>query len=198
MFASLRTTPPDVKPCYKIPQGDILSFHPTLLLLPVGFITGYYFFSTYWVPRILLTLKARHWVTQFQVLPVGFLLPGGEWPEIFLMFVQFGGLVLLVSQLGVAAPTETLSPPEQPATPVVALTTPADTKVHLWRTIREYFGYRPRAVVLATLTANVLQGCTFYTPGGKTFPTLVARLRQSLLAEIIRLSGTPGEELHLG
>jgi p-aminobenzoyl-glutamate transporter AbgT len=129
---------------------------------------------------------------------VGFLLPGGEWPEIFLMFVQFGGLVLLISQLGVASPTETLPQPERPVAPVVGLATPADTKVHLWRTTREYFGYRPRGALLVTVVVGVLQGCTFYTPGGKTFPTLVARLRQSLLAEVIRLSGTPGEELHLG
>jgi hypothetical protein len=128
---------------------------------------------------------------------VGFLLPGNAWPEIFLMFVQFSGLVLLVSQLGVSAPSETLGQPVRSTRSARALTTPADTKVHLWEFNRGYFGYRPRWVLLVITMGVVLGGCTFYTPGGKTFPTLVSRLRQSLLVEALRLSGLE-ENIQLG
>jgi len=120
---------------------------------------------------------------------VGFLLPGNAWPEIFLMFVQFSGLVLLISQLSLATPTETLGQPTKVVSSARGLTTPVDTKAHLWRINREYFEYRPRWVLLVTVAGSVLSGCTFYTSAGKTFPILVARLRQSLLAEVIRLSG---------
>jgi len=82
-----------------MPQADILSFHPTMLVLPVFFLGGYFFFATYWAPRIMLTFKARAWLTRFQVLPVGFLSSAEGWPEIFLMFIQFGGLLYFISTL---------------------------------------------------------------------------------------------------
>jgi hypothetical protein len=128
-------------------------------------------------------------MTQFQALPVGFLLPGNTWPEIFLMFVQFTGLVLLVSQLEITTTNETLGQPTGVSVSVHGLTSPGDTKVHLWGDTRDYFEYRPRWAVLTSTIGGVVSGCSFYTPVGKTFPILVARLRQRLLLEAIRLSG---------
>lgn len=153
-------------------------------MLPVGFIGGYYFFATYWAPRILLTLKARHWLTQFQVLPLGFLLPGDTWPETFLMFVQFTGLVLLLSQLQVVSVGSILSEATQVSRSLKVLATATDNKVQLWKTIRKGFFYRPRWSLLITTVGGVLGGFNFYTFSGKTFPILLIRLRECLLEQL--------------
>ena len=158
---------------------------------------GYFFFSTYWVPRIILTLKARNWVTQFQALPVGFLLSDNTWPEIFLMFVQFTGLALVVSQLSIIAVGFTLNKPNRSVLPTLLLLNSVDNKFFLWICQRDYVLYRPRWTLLTTTLGGVLSKCSFYTPGGRTFPALVLRLRKKLLREVLRLSGL-GQNIHFG
>lgn len=77
-----------------MPQGDIVGFSSTLLLVPIGFLLGYYFWITVWVPRLLLTLRARHWVTTYAV---GLAVDSSRvWPETTLMFIQFVGLLSLI------------------------------------------------------------------------------------------------------
>lgn len=173
-----------------MPQADVLSFGPTLLFLPVSFLGGYFFFLTYWVPRLMLTLKARAWLTGFEVrlLPLGALTPGTDWPEIFLMFLQFGGLLYFVSTLTLVA-----HPPEQKIFPLRGVTSstatfdlagggPAENFFLLWGTRRGTFLFRPAGAELTLLVGTLLGGFSFFAPG-KQFPLLGARLRGRLSRE---------------
>jgi len=181
-----------------MPQADILSFHPTMLVLPVFFLGGYFFFATYWAPRIMLTLKARAWLTGFRALPVGFLSPGEGWPEIFLMFIQFGGLLYFISTLSLVT-TPPADQKLQPLTyqpPRVASFEgvgglPVENFFLLWGTHREGFLFRPAAVELTHLVDRVLGGFGFYAPG-KQFPLLGVRLRGRLPREAQKLSSPAG------
>jgi len=47
-----------------MPQGDFATFPSTVLAVALSFIGGYLFFVGWWVPRVLLTFKARHWLSQ--------------------------------------------------------------------------------------------------------------------------------------
>ena len=164
-----------------MPQADILSFGPTLLFLPLCFLGGYFFFATCWAPRIILTLRARHWLTRWSVLAGG-LTPTEAWPELFLMFLQFGGLLFFVSSLTlVVSPTERLTPlvvvtPSVP-TPTQVGTLPVENFFLLWGTHREEFLFRPAGVELTYLVERVLGGFGFFNPG-KQFPSLGGRLRE--------------------
>lgn len=184
-----------------MPQADILSFHPTMLFLPLCFLGGYFFFVTQWVPRILLTLKARAWLTQFEtrttttaVFLVGTdFFPSTGWPELFLMFIQFGGLLYFVSGL-----TLVVHPDDQglqplrytpPATPTFDLVggLPVENFFLLWGTYREEFLFRPGAVELTHLVDKVLGGFGFFAPG-KQFPLLSQSLRTRLVCEAQKMS----------
>lgn len=182
-----------------MPQADILSFHPTLLILPVGFLGGYFFFVTHWVPRIMLTLKARAWLTRYAFFPAGGVLtftPPAGWPEIFLMFLQFGGLLFFLSGLTlVVHPPENKLQPLQwtpPGVPTLDLTggLPVENFFLLWGSHREGFLFRPAAAKLTHLVDHLLGGFTFYSPG-KQFPTLGGRLRERFAREVSQLSSTP-------
>lgn len=184
----------------RVPQADILSFGPTMVILPVCFLGGYFFFVTRWVPRLLLTYKARNWLTQFRVLPLGVLTPAGEgWPEIFLLFIQFGGLLFFISLLTLVTPPgeeQRLQPfrvtPPEVSTFEVLGGLPGENFFFLWGTHREELLFRPSGVELTSLLDRLLGGFTFYTPG-KQFPHLGAKLRQRLAQEATKLSLFTGE-----
>lgn len=178
-----------------MPQADILTFQPTLLLLPVIFLGGYTFFVTRWVPRIMLTLRARAWLTQVEATGVAALAvdAGAAWPEIFLMFVQFGGLVWVLSRLSLGGETPGLVPLRY--TPPPALTfanagaTPVENFFLLWGSARPGYLFAPAAAEVTAVVARVLAGFAFFSPG-RQFPTLVGHLRQRLARETPKLSAS--------
>lgn len=151
----------------------------------MAFLGGYYFFSTVWVPRLLLTLKARHWVTMWAGSAVG--VASEVWPEIFLMFVQFGGLTLVVWTLGIPATgTGALTlvhPPTRGASPFVSS---AAAAVAGWFTHRAGF-FATRGAYLTRAVELVLTGAPTATQPGKTWP----RLRPALVSG---LSGRLGPQ----
>lgn len=151
----------------------------------MAFLGGYYFFSTVWVPRLLLTLKARHWVTMWAAPAVG--VTSEVWPEIFLMFVQFGGLVLVVWTLGVSAPgTGALTLVHPPVRVAPSFTTPAAVAVAGWLTNRAGF-FATRGAYLTRAVELVLTGSAPTIQVGKTWP----RLRPALVSG---LSTRPGPQ----
>ena len=174
-----------------IPQGDLLTFGPTLLFLPIIFLGGYYFFSTIWVPRLLLTLKVRNWLTTVAATPLVVNSSEG-WPEIFLMFVQFGALIFLISRLSLVEASPTLVWTNPPSRVAPFLITPADNKLALWKNHREDFFFRPRGVKLTFLFENHLLGFQTNNSLGKTFPLLAQILQPQLM------SGLSEEESQLG
>jgi len=175
-----------------MPQADILSFRATLLLLPVVFLVGYYFFATVWVPRLLLTFKVRSWLTRVEAVAWPVLLTGTEaWPEIFLMFVQFAGLVWILSKLTLANPVPKLSTLTVWAPPTVGYPTvggaPVENFFHLWHTHRQTLFFAPAAAALTTTVTAVFLQFNFYSPG-KQFPFLLNRLRVRLSTAVSTLS----------
>jgi hypothetical protein len=131
-----------------------------------------------WVPRLLATLKARAWLTTYAAALV---VPAeAAWPEIFLMVVQFGGLVLVVWSLGL--PTENNSLTFTAPTPRVVpnFSTPAAEVVTRWTTQRESF-FTPRGALLTGVVHLVLGGSTSSSFSGKTWVTLREKLRPALL-----------------
>lgn len=160
-----------------MPQADILGFGPTLLVLPGLFLGGYFFFATTWAPRIMLTLRARAWVLS----GLAGVFPSAGWPELTLMFIQFGALLWFVSRLtlvsnpGVSLPG-VMSVPSRPVT----LGTPLEENFFLlWGVHREGYLFRPAAAELTRVFGGVLGGATFFAPG-RTIPQLTRRLRTRL------------------
>jgi len=168
----------------------LLSFGPTLLFLPLIFLGGYYFFATVWVPRLVCTLKARAWLTTYAV---ALAVPSEVWPEIFLMFVQFGGLVLVVWSLGLPAGETSALKFNTPAVREVAgFTSRGEALLFLWSHRRGEF-LTPRGVALTGLVNLVLGGAMgASTPVGKTWPTLREKLRPALLMSEARSPVHPG------
>lgn len=178
-----------------VPQADLLSFQPTLLLLPVSFLVGYYFFVTRWVPRVLLTLRARHWVTQVRAVGAAGLATPEVWPEIFLVFVQFAGLVYFLSRLTlVVHPDEGLTPlrytPPAEQTFARAGGAAVENFFFLWGHHRRSFFFAPAAAGLSTAVDRALAGFSFFTPG-KVFPLLGVVLKKKLARAGRSLSETP-------
>jgi len=50
-----------------MPQGDFSTFPSTVVSVAFTFVGGYVFFVGWWVPRLVLTFKARHWITNSSV-----------------------------------------------------------------------------------------------------------------------------------
>lgn len=181
-----------------MPQADILSFRATLLLLPVVFLVGYYFFATVWVPRLLLTYKARSWLTRVEATVWPVLLVGGEaWPEIFLMFVQFAGLVWILSKVTLNSSTPglpllTVWVPPTVGYPTVG-GTPVENFFHLWHAHRQTLFFAPAAVALTNTVNAVFVQFSFYSPG-KQFPFLLTRLRGRLSTTVSVLSSQHGRD----
>jgi hypothetical protein len=141
-----------------------------------------------WVPRLLCTLKVRAWLTTYAAALV---FPSEVWPEIFLMLVQFGGLVLVVWSVGLpTSSTEKLYFTTPVARQVGGFSTPGEVLVTQWVSRRENF-LTPRGATLAEVVHLVL-GATPVAAGGKTWFTLREKLRPALL-----MSETPGVN-HLG
>ena len=167
-----------------MPQADILSFQPTLLFLPVSFLVGYYLFVTRWVPRLLCTLKARHWLTGVTHAGAAGLVAPVEWPEVFLVFVQFAGLVYFLSRLTlVEGGTPGLTPLRYTPPPARTFARAGGAAVEnfffLWGHHRGSFLFTPAAAELSVVVDRVLGGFTFFTPG-KVFPLLGLVLRREL------------------
>jgi hypothetical protein len=182
--------------CRPVPQADLLSFQPTLLFLPVIFLLGYFFFVTYWVPRIVLTFKARAWLTRYQKslpLLVGVTSPEG-WPEILLMVVQFAGLVWVVTRLTLVTHSTEQTLISLKWTPPTAVTYaavgahPVENFFLFWKTHRETLFFAPAAAELTHLFDHLLGKFGFFTPG-KQFPLLNLKLKKTLAEETTRLSG---------
>jgi len=180
-----------------VPQADLLSFQPTLLFLPVIFLAGYFVFVTRWVPRILLTLKARAWLTRYDraVLLAG-LTTSDAWPELVLMAIQFAGLIWVVTRVTlVTEPTDRLVAlgwtPPAPVTLATAGAAPAENFFVLWRAHRAGLLFAPAATGLTRSVDRVLGGFGFFAPG-KQFPLLGAALKKTLAAEAARLSDATG------
>lgn len=168
----------------RIPQGDLLTFSPTLLFVPLTFLGGYYFFSTVWVPRLLLTLKARNWLTTWGAF---FLVSSEVWPEIFLMFVQFGGLIWVVWSLGLPATPgdEGLLLVSSVPTHVAGFTPGGEPLVVKWIENRGGF-FTPRGVHLTRVVELVLGGGAGPTRIGKTWPTARSGLLSALSLPLLR------------
>lgn len=167
-----------------MPQADISSFRATLLLLPIIFLVGYYFFATVWVPRLLCTLKARAWLTRVEAVAWPVTLTGGEqWPEIFLMFIQFGGLIWVISKVSLV--TTLVGLPKLTSLAIIPTGylgvggAPVENFFYLWNVNRQHFFFAPAGAALTITVVNVLQSFSFYSPG-KQFPFLLDRLRQRL------------------
>jgi hypothetical protein len=47
-----------------MPQGDFYTFSSTVFAVAFTFVGGYVFFVGWWVPRLVLAFKARHWLAQ--------------------------------------------------------------------------------------------------------------------------------------
>ena len=142
---------------------------------------GYYFFATVWAPRLLTTFKARHWLTTVAAAVVT---PTAEvWPEIFLMFVQFGGLTLVVWSVGVAAPAPAaLRAVDSPYRGVPLFIAPGAAPLGGWLSFRS-LGVAPGAARLTRAVSLVLEGGS--TPGavgGRTWPPLRRGLQARLSA----------------
>lgn len=163
-----------------IPQGDLLTFSPTLLFLGVTFLGGYYFFSTVWVPRLICTLKARAWLTTWSATLV---VSSEAWPEIFLMVVQFGGLLFLVWSLGVPGSNTTRLTLTNPNSSSVAVFFPSGVSLtEVWSHERPFF-LTPRGAQLTTLIKIVLTGGVSFSFGGKMWFSLREKLRSALMSE---------------
>ena len=139
---------------------------------------GYYFFSTVWVPRLLCTLKVRTWLTTYAAALV---VPSEVWPEIFLMLVQFGGLVLVVWSVGLPTGGSSGLTFTTPAVrPVGGFATPGATLLTQGVHCRGAF-LTPRGATLAGVVGLVLGGTFVPTGGVKTWLTLREKLRPALL-----------------
>jgi hypothetical protein len=165
------------------------------LFLPLVFLVGYFVFVTRWAPRIVLTLKARAWLTRYDraALLAG-LVSSEAWPELVLMAVQFAGLVWVVTRVAlVTAPTAGLAPLGWTApaeiTPARTGSVPVENFFVLWRQHRGGFLFTPAASSLTTAVDRVLGGFGFFAPG-KQFPLLGVALKKTLAAEAARLSGS--------
>jgi len=160
----------------------LLTFSPTLFFLPLAFLGGYYFFSTVWVPRLLLTFKARHWVTAWSSSAVG--VTSEVWPEIFLMFVQFGGLILVVWLLGVPTGTTTLTFVHPSVRNHFSFGTYRESVVAEWLHGRINF-FKPRGTRLTWVVELVLtSSVSTAVHGFKTWPRLRPALVSGLTTSI--------------
>lgn len=142
-----------------------------------------------WVPRLLTTFKARAWLyTAGATLVV----PAEAWPEIFLMLVQFGGLVLVVWSLGLptgGANSLTFTTPE--VRKVSSFTTPGENFLSLWVARRGSF-LASRGVTLAEVVGSSLGGVSTLPVGLKTWFTLREKLRPALLMSELPLNQPRG------
>ena len=162
-----------------MPQADLLTFRPTLAVLPVVFLVGYFWFATHWVPRIQLTLKARHWVTAF---PLGVSHEG--WPELFLMSVQFAGLLFFLSRLTLVVPPRgglrpRVVPPPGGTTLALLGGARLENVLLLWGAHRGGLFFGPAALEVTHLVGRVLGGFAFFVPPPQ-LASLVGRLRPRL------------------
>lgn len=168
-----------------MPQSDLLSFHPTLLFLPALFLGGYAVFVTRWVPRVLLTLKARAWLTKYHKLAGALAVtPAEGWPELVLMFIQFAGLVFVLSKINlVTTEEEKLTPlawtPPPALTYAAAGALPVENFFTLWNHHRDTLFFAPAAGHLTSQVDSVLGGFGFFAPG-KQFPLLSLKLKKKL------------------
>jgi hypothetical protein len=166
-----------------------------LLFLPLVFLVGYFVFVTRWVPRILLTLKARAWLTRYdRAAALAGLAASDAWPELVLMAVQFAGLLWVVTRVAlVTAPTDGLTPLGW--TPPAAVTfsavgaAPVENFFVLWSRHRTTFLFAPAGASLTAAVDRVLGGFGFFAPG-KQFPLLGVALKKVLADESARLSGS--------
>lgn len=154
---------------------------------------GYTAFVAVWVPRVLTTLKARAFLTRYAL--VG-LVEVNAWPEIVLLFAQFGGLVWLLSGLSLVGQPDrgltllSYTPPAR-ASFARAGGLPVENFFRLWVGGRGSFFFRPAATELTCLTVRVLNGFVFFVPG-KQFPVLLSRLHDRLTRETKKLSHSGG------
>lgn len=176
-----------------MPQADLLSFQPTLLFLPVVFLVGYFIFVTRWVPRILLTFKARAWLIRYDraILLAG-LTTTDAWPELVLMAIQFAGLIWVTTQIAlVTVSTDRLvSLGWTPPTPVTLATVgaiPTENFFVLWHAHRTGLLFAPAAAALTCSVDRVLGGFGFFAPG-KQFSLLGVALKKAFVVEAARLS----------
>lgn len=156
------------------------------MLLPALFVGGYALFVTRWVPRIMLTLKARAWLTGYTraaaaALTVSAVDPAG-WPELTLAVAQFAGLIWVVTRVTlVAAPAGHLAerPGVTPAGVTPAGTAGVENFFYLWTHRRTTFLYAPAAAELTRRVTTLLGG--FGTAGvPRQFPLLGLRLKKEL------------------
>ena len=177
-----------------MPQGDFVNFSSTAWAVGLSFVVGYFVFVGVWLPRLLLTLKARTWLTGFTtagaVTPAGvtptvgvstFLAAAavvapadGVWPETFLFCVEFAALTLVVSTLAVPT-TRVVLPPAGVTAPAVVNPAGATTLVvnllGLWAAHRAFvWGHLADRVHTATTRAAATVAAGLPTPG-------VARLK---------------------
>ena len=157
-----------------MPQGDILGFGPTVTAVAIAFLGGYYTWATVWAPRVILTLRARHWVTAAVVVT-----PAEGWPEIFLAGIQFAGLVWVITRVVTPPGVAPLGAPVRLAPVVPTLVAPAAGVLHLWSYHRGDLFFRPAAAELTRVVTTVLGGHPGWIPT-RVFPVLGGRLRGQL------------------
>lgn len=179
-----------------MPQADLLSFSPTLLVVPVVFLVGYAVFVTRWAPRIVLTLKARAWLTRYHALAplAGVTAPAG-WPELTLMTIQFALLVWAVSRVSLVTTDETArltrTVPAEPVPVSLAHTgaTPVENFFAAWHRGRTNFLIHPAA---AAVTRALDRAVTSFDVPASTrhFPALLLKLRHALVTHLSGLSAS--------
>jgi hypothetical protein len=178
-----------------MPQADLLSFSPTLLVVPLVFLVGYTVFVTRWAPRIVLTLKARAWLTRYHAAAlVGLTAPAG-WPELTLMTIQFALLVWAVTRVTLVTydlPRLVRTVPAVPpaVTPAHVGATPVENFFAGWHRGRTSFLVSPAAAGLTRAVDRVAN--SFDTPvATRHFPALLVKLRYALATH---LSGLPAQD----
>ena len=109
------------------------------------------------------------------------------------MFVQFGGLVLVVWSLGLPTGETSALQFNTPAVREVSgFTSSGEALIFLWSHRRGEF-LTPRGAALTGVVNLVLGGTLGSTsPVGKTWPTLREKLRPALLMSEARSSAHPG------
>jgi len=135
-----------------------------------------------WVPRLLLTLKVRNWLTT--VAGTLIVNSGEAWPEIFLMFLQFGTLVFLLSRISLVESSVSLSwihPVVRVAPP---LATSSQSKFFIWNTCRQDLFFRVRGNKLTSLVEIYFLNISPVSSIGKTFPLLLRLLQPQLMSVI--------------
>jgi len=177
-----------------MPQADLLSFSPTLLVVPVVFLVGYTVFVTRWAPRIVLTLKARAWLTRYAAAAplAGVTSPAG-WPELTLMTIQFALLVWAVSRVSLVTTDETArlvrtTPAETvPVSPAHLGSAPVENFFAGWHRGRTEFLVGPAAAGLTRALDRVVTSFDAPAPA-RHFPALLVKLRHALATHLSGLA----------